>query len=571
MTVLVALLLGGADFGTVLAANFSWAGAGSTLGPSSSTDFNDTANWRVSGTVPASVPNAATDNVFINFNQTFTSTDANVYAVTIPAGLTLGRVDVTGVATASDSRRRVLISGDSTFDSLRYSFDASQTTTGGVILADGVTLTLNGGSEASRTYTGGNVRWDWAETRQGVRGPGTVDFVGEDVFYSGSGPLGNPDTVVRFSHPDANVTFSDYAGTTTSNLAPSFGGDVEFRSTQTLTGANIIQVRGDLLSGNAQPLDNFSGIIIASTFGAQNSTIAPGTYGGLFWSGTASSSGFDPQLRLAGNVTLDSDVLLTATGVPGAVGSGTGVVLHVYRQRSSGGTARISTDGYDVTTTSAGRVQIGQVYSGSSSSYFNLSGTGSRQSTVTVAGDFWVIGNGVMESDATSKLIVGGDYLVQSVRNTLFNTSLMTLTLDGGRNASNPQQLEVAGADLGIQATLPANNFSLGTLIIGSTASATWVNLVNLFEFAGGGDALYLSSLELRGGSTLALNDLKLYVGGTLVKPGDSYGDGFIVAVPEPATLLLLLGGLGWLVSTRRLLLSRRHGSPQSSPSAAAL
>lgn len=273
-------------------------------------------------------------------------------------------------------------------------------------------------------------------------------------------------------------------------------------------------------------------------------------------------NGFDPQLTLAGDVALDSDVTVFSTSnasayveEPAVVGSGDGMALHVYRSRGGGGTARISTDGYDLTTTGTGRVQIGRDVDVDANSFFNLTGSGGRESTVTVAGDFWVLETGVLETDDTSKLVVGGDYLVQSVRNTLFDTSEMTLTLDGGRNASNPQQLEVAGADLGTHASgeLPANNFSLGQLIIGSAESPTWVNLVNLYEFDSEGDALYLSTLELRGGSTLALNDLKLYVDGTQVNPGDTFGDGSIIAViPEPGTLILLLGGLTTLLVRRR-------------------
>lgn len=141
--------------------------------------------------------------------------------------------------------------------------------------------------------------------------------------------------------------------------------------------------------------------------------------------------------------------------------------------------------------------------------------------------------------------------------------------------AASTQWFEVAGADLGNVAA--AENFGLAQLVVGDAAAATQVVLTDLIDNGNrsSSEALYLlgsgglDGLQLLGGSMLVIGDIPVYalIDGAMVDlhslfaPGETFirfdergSDGFI-AIPEPATLSLLM--LGGLAIVRR----RKHGA----------
>ncbi len=115
--------------------------------------------------------------------------------------------------------------------------------------------------------------------------------------------------------------------------------------------------------------------------------------------------------------------------------------------------------------------------------------------------------------------------------------------------------LEVAGRDLGPTLDGFDLNFSLEGLVIGDGSPAK----VSLYDHHDnqpnwiGTEALYVDSLTINAGSTLYLNGINLYTHtfdnlGTINTTG---GQVFVVPVPEPTSLLLLLTG-GALLLRRR-------------------
>jgi hypothetical protein len=117
--------------------------------------------------------------------------------------------------------------------------------------------------------------------------------------------------------------------------------------------------------------------------------------------------------------------------------------------------------------------------------------------------------------------------------------------------------LEVAGEDMGFAMEGFFENFALDTLQIGSESEVAYVQLVDLFDNQPGwvgSEALYVDTLIVEADSLLDLNGLHIYYlhgvfGEDAILTG---GQVTAVAVPEPATLgLLLIGGLA-LVRRRR-------------------
>src|SRR5690606_17505450 len=102
--------------------------------------------------------------------------------------------------------------------------------------------------------------------------------------YSGTGALGDNQTTINFSnsHENATIEFSGYTASTLNNVAPAFGGSVSFLSTQSISGLPIMLIHSDLISGDGERLDNFSGITIATFQQTTTSQLAAGTYGALY-------------------------------------------------------------------------------------------------------------------------------------------------------------------------------------------------------------------------------------------------------------------------------------------------
>jgi hypothetical protein len=168
-------------------------------------------------------------------------------------------------------------------------------------------------------------------------------------------------------------------------------------------------------------------------------------------------------------------------------------------------------------------------------------------STVTVH-DLTVGASGVVMGGPGDVLAILGNFVNDSVQNTLWNTDAAELDFIGG----GTHVFDLAGHD----AAGFANNFSWGTLLLGDT------DVLDLE--LGSGNALYvklLEGLDISGDvitNITGLDGLFLYYdvadnpllegnyffegGGELVALGSSGGGG--TSVPEPPTMELLLAGL---------------------------
>lgn len=113
--------------------------------------------------------------------------------------------------------------------------------------------------------------------------------------------------------------------------------------------------------------------------------------------------------------------------------------------------------------------------------------------------------------------------------------------------------MEVAGRDLGPIAAGFADNFALGSLVVGSDVPRSiWLEDVIDNGNRSSAEALYVHNLTVGAGSKLDLAGLHLYYDGTLVNNGTMVG-GTPLFVPEPGTLGMLLLG------SANLLLGRVH------------
>ncbi len=95
-------------------------------------------------------------------------------------------------------------------------------------------------------------------------------------------------------------------------------------------------------------------------------------------------------------------------------------------------------------------------------------------SDLTVSNDGFLAESG----DPGDRIIITGDMVNQSTRNTSWQTTNTFFQFNGGtRDVSNPQFLEVAGTDIGNTLAGWTDNFAFGTLEIGT--SDTYVKLVD--------------------------------------------------------------------------------------------
>jgi hypothetical protein len=184
---------------------------------------------------------------------------------------------------------------------------------------------------------------------------------------------------------------------------------------------------------------------------------------------------------------------------------------------------------------------------------------------------------------------IGGDFTHQWTDESKAALKHAVVQLAGHGTNLAPQGLEVGGVDMDIDVgSLNNDNFGFGQLVVGEDGRSTVVQLQDLYDNgnrAGGSlEALYLFGLDsqdglrILGDSTLALawwkpvpgqdpvyREANVYamVGGQLIHvndlfpPGDNeipFDQGQIVKMlPEPASIMLLLGGLSLLLARRRV------------------
>jgi len=168
-------------------------------------------------------------------------------------------------------------------------------------------------------------------------------------------------------------------------------------------------------------------------------------------------------------------------------------------------------------------------------------------STITIS-TLTVSPGGVLAEtgDPGDRFIITEDFVNQSIRNEDWKTENTVFQFNGGyHDSTDPQTVEVAGADVGRLSGGWTYNFVLGTLHVGP--SSTYVRLVDDYDNSspclGAGlceqsatEALYVGDLLLESGTTLDLNGLALYVLNSVTDLGATILNGTVVigAVPLP-------------------------------------
>lgn len=165
--------------------------------------------------------------------------------------------------------------------------------------------------------------------------------------------------------------------------------------------------------------------------------------------------------------------------------------------------------------------------------------------------------------DPGDRFVIQEDFVNASTLNTAWQTENTIFQFNGGaHDASNPQTLEVSGADLGNIFAGWQDNFMFGALEVGT--SNTWLQLVDSTDNSASclatsyceiwsGEALYVDDLILHAGVTLDLNGFNLYVRNSFQDFGATILNGSVTvgAVPLPPAFWLFGSGLLGLVGLR--------------------
>ena len=150
-----------------------------------------------------------------------------------------------------------------------------------------------------------------------------------------------------------------------------------------------------------------------------------------------------------------------------------------------------------------------------------------------------------LSADAGSRLELTGDFGIHVAAGSPFDLSAATVVFAGAGTGGEPQHLEVAGLDRGLDPNGWVDNFAIGRLEIGPAAR---VRLLDVFESqaaAGGSEALYVDWIVFEPGGGIDLNGLAVYYrnGGEPKRlfRGDFDVDGDV----DRADLLILTDGIG--------------------------
>lgn len=186
----------------------------------------------------------------------------------------------------------------------------------------------------------------------------------------------------------------------------------------------------------------------------------------------------------------------------------------------------------------------------------NAVGVFNKEGGTLVLDNLVINGTGYLTSAAAQTWTFYGNFINNSTKNTLFDTTGATFQFTGNR----AHAFTVAGADFGNEDLAGYNNnFALDSLqLMGSSDTIT-------FSLASGNtNALYLNALLLPGNDTsligtnlIGLDGLTIYYLATDARNaylgGSTYNlanGGFLMAVPEPGSISLLCMALGILMLT---------------------
>ncbi len=267
----------------------------------------------------------------------------------------------------------------------------------------------------------------------------------------------------------------------------------------------------DFQSGSLLTIDG----TLASTAGGVLGLDAPMGMGGGTLSGTAVEVSNWGRLELSGpadlslsqGLTIDSGGVLEPTDISDALID----VLDVNIGSSTAVGGRLKLDhqmelivGGDVVI-SDGPCADGSGFRGCSPPELAVSG----DATVAVGGSITVGEFTGMLLDSSMPVQLAGDFDNQSQDNYRFDMDSGTLLMNG----LLPQSFEVAGEDVGALPTGLQNNFAIGVLDIDASSEVTFSDLSDNDGLAQSpcGEALYVDTLVLGSGSTITLDNVRIY------------------------------------------------------------
>lgn len=268
-----------------------------------------------------------------------------------------------------------------------------------------------------------------------------------------------------------------------------------------------------------------------------------GAYGGygLLYVGGPETAGTGRYELHAGNVACDeAKVGYQGTGILEQAGGTLIVTGTMYV-----GVGSLAWPGHGTLNVGAGTLRVGSLYLGDaySSAALNITDSAARieaafitlgpGSTLSV-----VLGAEIHMTKATPWFIIGS-----REESALADLDRLVLVFDGA-DAGSFGRIEAASRDLGASLAGFADNFALGTVILGAS-NPGGIRLMDSVDNGNrnGPEAVYLHDLTIGPGSTLDLQGLHLYYDGTIRNFGSIYG-GTPIFVPEPNALLLLGAGL---------------------------
>lgn len=342
---------------------------------------------------------------------------------------------------------------------------------------------------------------------------------------------------------------------TNSTVSNALNGGVRItNSSPTLTNTKILNSPGNAVSMNLA-----SSILGTGLSAAGNLYNAVVVDGGTM-SADSSWGGGLPYL-LYGSVTINSSATLTlpaetildATEASWFYGTGNITNAGLIRKMSGTGTSAIQPK---ITNTGTIRVQSGRLNLGSITNNGDGIVVGSYGTTVGVSGNW----------DGDSQ-------------NAVALAPLSTVNFNGSGTAVNPQLLEAMSTDKGNSPEAFADNFAFQAITL---SNSTYVKLQDVANntTASGAEAVYARYLTVPSGTTLDLNNLKLYTQSATI--GGTIKNGSVTVLPDGGPIkrdtatpgkISVVGEIDdWTIFARKsealtITLAPGSGSPTAPPS----
>jgi hypothetical protein len=279
------------------------------------------------------------------------------------------------------------------------------------------------------------------------------------------------------------------------------------------------------INGVVVPLDGQSGILNGTVDNIGLLTVE-GDFGGppnpvLEINGNVTNETGNGQLIANGTIETDTALTITQDSLllgPGGIYQAAGAVntstINLTSVTSNEGTILLI-DGMSMNVADA------MVLNGSGSCTPPILGA-SGNASLAVHGDFEIIVRATVTYDSTVPMVLGGDFINGSTDDTTFDWDGGGIIFgDPGAPGPGPflHTFEVAGEDRTAVDPDVTDNFVVNTMEVPADHEVTFVDDFDNDELGSNCEALYVNELTLRSGSTITIDNCKVYYG-TLINEG---------------------------------------------------